>query len=276
MFLIPCLWLCFARIYVLVCFCHVLCLDPHPYMLICLDSCSSMFMCQLSHVFTRIAMPMPRSTFLHACVLGFRFSHAYMSKSMFLHARVFRSLLYLLYAIFHVLVCFVPCLCAQTQAMFVLPCAIVALLSLYLSFLCFGHVVGTRSRPCGLCHHPYTLAHIKGFGSLFACLCLLASMLYLSCQPLQFQAFLCLMPLMGCGCVVTSDTYEALSGCNHLGGISVMPVALCIPLPFLLHVMICLQCLFVPPVGFLCIFTCLLTCSCMSFAFQCVIHVSTQ
>ena len=24
---------------------HVLCLDPHPYMLICLDSCSSMFMC---------------------------------------------------------------------------------------------------------------------------------------------------------------------------------------------------------------------------------------
>ena len=26
-------------------FCHVLCLDPHKYMLTCLDSCSSMFMC---------------------------------------------------------------------------------------------------------------------------------------------------------------------------------------------------------------------------------------
>ena len=25
-------------------FCHILCLDPHPYMLICLDSCSSMSM----------------------------------------------------------------------------------------------------------------------------------------------------------------------------------------------------------------------------------------
>ena len=58
--------------------------------------------------------------------------------------------------------------------MFVISCVIVALLSLYLSFLCFGLMVETRSRPYGLCHHPYTLAHIKGFGStLFACLCLM-------------------------------------------------------------------------------------------------------
>ena len=32
--------------------------------------------------------------------------------------------------------------------------------------------------------------------------------------------------------MVTSDTHEALSGCNNLGGISVMLVASCIPFPF--------------------------------------------
>jgi len=53
----------------------------------------------------------------------------------------------------------------------------------------------------------------------------------------------------------TSDAYEALFGCEHLGCIAMMPVALSIPSPFLLHVMICLPCLFVPPVGFICIFT---------------------
>jgi len=55
--------------------------------------------------------------------------------------------------------------------MFVMPCVIVAFLSLCLSLLCFGLLVRTQSRPCGLFHHPYTLAHIKGFGSPpFACL----------------------------------------------------------------------------------------------------------
>ena len=49
--------------------------------------------------------------------------------------------------------------------MFVMPCAIVALLSLCLSFLCFGLLVWTRSRHYGLCHCAHTLAHIKGFGS---------------------------------------------------------------------------------------------------------------
>ena len=50
-----------------------------------------------------------------------------------------------------------------------------------------------------------------------------------------------------------------MSGCNHLGGISRCGVAPCAPFPFLLHVMICLPCLFVPTVGFLRIFTRLLT-----------------
>ena len=34
------------------------------------------------------------------------------------------------------------------------------------------------------------------------------------------------------GCVVTSDAHKAFFGRNHLGCISMMPVALCIPLTF--------------------------------------------
>ena len=37
--------------------------------------------------------------------------------------------------------------------------------------------------------------------------------------------------------------------------------------PFPLRVTICLLCLFVPLVGFICIFTCLFTCPCMSLVF---------
>ena len=73
--------------------------------------------------------------------------------------------------------------------MFVMICAIVALLLLYLSFLCFGLLVQTRSRPYGLLHCPYTLAHIKGFGSpilhVYACL-LLCFMLVLTSLVLAF------------------------------------------------------------------------------------------
>ena len=127
---------------------------------------------------------MVRSESSHAYMLGFIFFHVYvlsfyMFTCMFLCLYVqiyvltclyaWIYVLYVPYAIFHVLVCSMPCLCAQTQAMFVMPCAIIAILSLCLSLLCFSLMVGTRSRPYGLCHHSYTLAHIKGFGSpLFA------------------------------------------------------------------------------------------------------------
>ena len=89
-------------------FCHVLCLDQHPYMFICLDLRSSMFMCQSSHGHTCAAMPMPRSLFLHACVPESKFSHAYMSRSMFFHVCVLGSMFYVLYATFHVLVRSMP------------------------------------------------------------------------------------------------------------------------------------------------------------------------
>ena len=71
--------------------------------------------------------------------------------------------------------------------MFVMPYAIVALLSLCLSLLCFGLLIRTQSRPYGLRHCPYTLAHIKRFGSpyfhVYACYACL-------CHSLAFCAFL--------------------------------------------------------------------------------------
>ena len=149
--------------------------------------------------------------------------------------------------------------------MFVMPCAIVALLSLCLSFLFFGLLVWTRSRPYGLCHRPYTLAYIKGFGSsylhVYACL-LLCFMLVLASRVLGFATldtlsgfmvmWLHLTPMRPC---LDVTTWNASPWCRLLRAyFSSFP----------LRAMLCLPCLFVPPVGFLCIFARLLTCSCMS------------
>ena len=53
-------------------------------------------------------------------------------------------------------------------------------------------MVRTRSRPYGLCHRPYTKAHIEGFGSLYlhvyACL-LLCFMLMLASLVLGYAMF---------------------------------------------------------------------------------------
>ena len=151
--------------------------------------------------------------------------------------------------------------------MFVLPCAIVALLPLYLSFLCFGLLVRTRSRPYGLCHRPYTLAHIKGFGSLvlhvYACLRLCFMLVLASLVPglAMFGALRKLdlvwlhpTPIRPCSKV-------ALLGC-----IAMMPVVSCTLIPFSTPCDDCLPCFFVPPAGFMCIFTRLFTCSCMSLS----------
>ena len=95
--------------------------------------------------------------------------------------------------------------------MFVMSWAIVALLSLCFSFLCFGLLVRTQSRPCGLCHCPYTLAHIKGFGSSsFTCLCFLAFVLY-ACSSLSSSRLRHVWrPSWAWPCVVTSDAHEVM------------------------------------------------------------------
>ena len=151
--------------------------------------------------------------------------------------------------------------------MFFMPCAMVALLSLCLSLLCFGLMVGTWSRPYGLCHRPYTLAHIKGLDHpylhVYAC-SLLCIMLVLASLVLGFATLgafsgfvvvrLLPMPMKPC---LDVTIWGASPWCRFL----------CMYLsPSLLCAMICLPCLFVPPVGFLCIFTHLLLYSCMSLA----------
>ena len=55
-------------------------------------------------------------------------------------------------------------------------------------------------------------------------------------------------PLAGCGHVVTFDAHKALFECNHLGCITMMPIASCIPFPFsapfdaMLTMLVCATC----------------------------------
>ena len=96
--------------------------------------------------------------------------------------------------------CHLPCACALHAMLmclgldfFVMPCAIVALVcSFYRIFLCSGLLVWNQSRPYGLRHCPYTLAHIKGFGSpiFHVCACLLLCfMLVLASLILGYATF---------------------------------------------------------------------------------------
>ena len=175
----------------------------------------------------------------HAYMLGFMFFQVYvLSFHMFtctflcLYAQIYVFtclcawiyVLCMLYVIFHMFVCSKPC--SSCHVLLQPFCS-------FVSFLCFGIIVRTQSRPYGLCHRPYTKTHIKGFGSsLFACLCLLISMLYacvsLSCSRLYHVQ--CLQQV--CGCMVTFATHGALFGCSYLGCITIMSVASCIPFPF--------------------------------------------
>ena len=74
----PCLDLCF--------YFHVIWLDPCLHMLICLDLCSSMFMCQVPICYMHVSMPMPISMLPHACVFGSMLSTCFMLFSMCLCA----------------------------------------------------------------------------------------------------------------------------------------------------------------------------------------------
>ena len=142
---------------------------------------------------------MVRSLSVHVYMLGSMFYHVfvlnfYMFACMFLclyvQIYVFTCLcawiyvLYMLYASFSWV-----CVLYATFVCLDLDFVIVALLSLYLSFLRFGLLVWTRSRSYGLCHCPYTLAHIKWFGSpilhVYDCL-LLYFMLVLASLVLGF------------------------------------------------------------------------------------------
>ena len=159
---------------------------------------------------------MVRSLSSRACMLEFVFFHAFMLTSTCLdvHLRAYMHIFMLIcvdrwvYMLRSMLsTCFMPssmCLRALCHV-FVLrlrPCLSCHVLLqpfcyFYRIFSCFGLMVRTRSRPYGLCHCPHTKAHIKRFGSpLFACLCLLASMLY-ACVSLSSLGFAMLDALSG-------------------------------------------------------------------------------
>ena len=138
----------------------------------------------------------------------------------------------------------------------------------------FGLLVRTRSRPYGLCHFPCTIAHIKKgldhsylhvYTRLLLCFLLVLASLVLGFAILVPSAGLILFgyirhpwaPFLG----VT--IWDASLWCWFLHAyLSFFP----------LYAMLCLPCLFVPPVGFLRIFTrfCLLSCL-FSFSLVCLL-----
>ena len=228
-FLLACFWfisICFhdcscasCLFFMLYALCHALdaqifsfpCTDVQVYMLTCLILCLRLCLASTYMFVCMFYAPMPMSmlvTCLYAwvCVLPCLYVYIYMLTCAF-------PCLYVQIGVFtcldqSYLHAFMPlsrCLRASRH-IYVLrprPCLSCHVLlqpfcSFYRIFLCFSLLVQTRSRSYVFCHHPYTKTHIKGFGSpLFACLCLLAFMLYALCQPLQLQVLPCLAPSVG-------------------------------------------------------------------------------
>ena len=168
----------YVQIYMIRVLCHVfLCFVPFFSSMLMIGLHAHMIVCCCQLCLTWIYVSYVFISMLYGQILVFtclyawihvlpclcaKFLYVYMHVSMhiclYLSFHMLVCLIYALYmfhVIFHVLVHSMPCSRAQTQAMFVMPCAIVALLSFYLSFLCFGLMVRTRSRPYGLCHRPY-------------------------------------------------------------------------------------------------------------------------
>ena len=198
---------CFVHLFVL-CQCqgHMLtCL--HVVLAIpCLDLC--VYMC-ISTLYGQIVVFTCLYAWIHVlpCLCA-RLVHVGMYVSMptcldlCFHMLVCLGLLYMLYAISHVrstclraschVYVFRPRLCLSCHVLlqpFYSFCCI---------FLCFGLMVRTRFRPYGLCHHPYTKAHIKRVWIIPICMSMLACFYVLClCWPLQFQALLCLAPSAG-------------------------------------------------------------------------------
>ena len=135
----------------------------------------------------------------------------------FLYVYMHVSMPICLYLCFHMLVCldlcslhvscYFPCACAL-YAMFVCLdlgyfCHAMCYCSPFVTlsfFLMFWPIISNPISPYGLCHHPYTLAHIKGFGSpnlhVYACL-LVCFMLVLVSLVLGFATLLSGLCLCG-------------------------------------------------------------------------------
>ena len=173
----------YAQILVFTCLC-VWILFSHPYMLICLDL----------HVFMPYAM-FSCLDLSFPCILV----QIYMLTCLISHFwsclaqnYTFTCMFLCLYVQIHVFICLhASCHVYVYRSRLCLSCHVLLqpFCSFYRIFLCFGLLVWTRSRPYVLCHHSYTKAHIKGFGSsclhVYACL-LLCFMLVLASLVLGF------------------------------------------------------------------------------------------
>ena len=159
--------------------------------------------------------------------------------------------------------CFFPCACAL-HAMFVcLDLGYVCHAMCYCSpfvalsfFLVFWPIDPNPISTLWSWSSSVNLAHIKGFGSsLFACLyclllCFMLVLAFLVLGFAMFDAFCGLdlvwlrpMPMRSCLDITTQDVSPDARLLHAYLSL------------FLLCAMICLPCLFVPPVGFLCFFT---------------------
>ena len=180
--------------------------------------------------------PMPMSLPSHACMLGFAFSHAFMFIS--------------------------TCLDVYPHAYMRISMLICVDWCVYMLRSMFSTCL-------------YTKANIKGFGSsylhVYACL-LLCFILVLASLVLGFAMLDALREL---DLVWLHSTPMRPCWMWPFGKHLWMPSCFIHTFPFPLRMMLCLPCLFAPPVGFLCIFTRLLTCPYMSLACQCVVHPST-
>ena len=183
-------------------FCSMLMLGLHAHMLDIMSMvmpCLDLYVCihvLRSYAYIRVFTCLYAWIHVLPCLCA-KFLYVYMHVSMPICLCLCFHMLVCLDLCFLHVSCYFPCACVL-YAMFVcldlgyVCCAkfFLALLSLYLSFLCFGPIVGTWSRPYGLCHRPFTEAHIKGLDHpylhVYACL-LLCFMLVLASLVLGFS-----------------------------------------------------------------------------------------
>ena len=230
----------------------------------CLDLC----------VYACLQVYMVGSLSSHAYMLGFVFFHAFMLTSTCLDL-CFHMPTCLDLCSLHA-ICYFPCACAL-HAMFMCldlgyACHAMCYCSPFVPFVSISCVLAYWFRPdldpmfFIIIRTPWPI--LKGLDhpicmSMFPCSHALSSML--ASLVLGFATLDTLN-----GFVVVWLHLTPIRPCVDVTILEASPDArlLCAyPSFFLLCVMLCLPCLFAPPVGFLYIFTCLLTCPCMSLAY---------
>ena len=173
------------------------------------------------------------------------------------------------YAQICVFMCYVPYLCAQIYMLVAMPCASIVLLSLDITLSCALTLIGgvqiqiPWSRPTSTHLGLYQRVWII---SLYSCVCLLASMLYVHAYLSRSRTCHALCPSWACSYMVTSISlmaYWGLTTClTHPRDVGLLDAY-----PFSTPCDVTCHAYFVPPVQLsllLCIlFACLPTCSCM-------------